>query len=207
MNKINSFISASILSFFSLHSTTSYSEENYLTVTSFLGSRINQDINDQKNDNVGKFSSELTEALALGWKYDTKSEGELLLSNSKQHFSMSGTTSSEMDVYVQYIQLGGKILFTNDSPLSTNIGIGMGITYFNPVDNDFEAKTALSGNMSVGARYQISDQLALRSDLRLYGTRFHTEKNLFCNDGNCLLSLDNSIYLQSELMLGIEYKF
>lgn len=181
-----------------------YAEDDYITVSAFLGTRINQDINNQGSTNNAELSSELTEAVAIGWKYDTKAEGELLLSNSKQHVSMEG---AELDTYVQYLHLGGKILFTNDSPFSTNIGIGAGITYFNPTDNTYDAKTTLSAHLSGGIRYQINNQFALKSDLRVYGSRFNTEENLFCNNDSCLIKLDNSFYIQTELMIGLEYKF
>lgn len=179
-------------------------EEDYITVSAFLGTRINQDINNQGSTNNAELSSELTESLSIGWKYDTKAEGELLFSNSKQHFSMTG---SELDTYVQYLHVGGKVLFTNDTPFSTNIGIGAGITYFNPSTSEYDAKTALSAHLSGGLRYQINQQFALRSDLRVYGTRFNTEKNLFCKNGSCLINLDDSFYLQTEILMGFEYKF
>jgi len=183
------------------------SAPEYFTISGFIGSRVNQDIQSHGSDEVASVSSELTEALTIGWQYDTKSEGELLLSHSKQHFSFSEESTADMDVDVQYLHIGGKILFTNPTPFSTNIGVGMGITYFNPNNQQYDPKTALSANLSGGLRYQLSPQFALRSDLRVYGTRFHTEKALFCDGNNCLLTLDNRFYLQTEVMLGVEYKF
>jgi len=185
-------------------SSSVYADEDYITVSAFLGSRINQDINNQGSSNNAELSSELTQALSIGWKYDTKAEGELLLSNSKQHLSMAGT---EFDTYVQYLHLGGKVLFTNETPFSTNIGIGAGITYFNPNTNEYDPKTALSAHLSGGLRYQINQQFSLKSDLRVYATRFNTENHLFCKEGNCLINLDDSFYLQTEILMGFEYKF
>lgn len=181
-----------------------YADEDYITVNAFLGSRINQDINNQGSTNNAELSSTLTEALSIGWKYDTKAEGELLFSNSKPHLSMSGV---EFDTYIQYLHLGGKVLFTNNTPFSTNIGIGVGITNFDPNTNQYDSKTALSAHLSGGLRYQISHHFALKSDLRVYATRFNTEKSLFCKNGNCLINLDDSFYLQTEILMGFEYKF
>jgi len=187
--------------------STFAAEEDYITVSAFLGTRINQDINDKNTNDVATLSSELTQAITIGWKYDTKAEGELLFSNSKQHLSMSGSSTTELDTYVQYLHLGGKVLFIDDSNFSSNIGIGAGITYFDPTNSDYNAKTALSAHLSAGLGYKITDQLSLRSDLRLYGTRFNTEKNLFCKDDGCLIKLDNSFYFQTEVLVGLEYKF
>lgn len=185
-------------------SSAVYANEDYITVSAFLGSRINQDINNQGSANNAELSSALTESLSIGWKYDTKAEGELLFSNSKPRLSMSGV---EFDTYVQYLHLGGKVLFTNETPFSTNIGIGAGITYFNPSTNQYNSKTALSAHLSGGLRYEINQHFALKSDLRVYATRFNTEKYLFCKNGNCLINLDSSYYLQTEILMGFEYKF
>lgn len=206
MKVIPSIFSASLLGL-CIFPSVAMAEEDYITISGYLGSRLNQDIESKGNSDVAELSSELTEVIAIGWKYDTKAEGELLLSNSKQHLSMSGNSTVELNTYVQYFHLGGKILFTNNSPFSTNIGVGAGITYFNPTNSDYKSKRVLSAHMSAGLRYQISESFALRSDLRVYGNRFHTEKSLFCNDDTCLLNLDNDIYLQAELATGFEFKF
>ena len=182
-------------------------EGDYITVSAFLGTRINQDINNKDTTEVATLSSELTQAIAIGWKYDTNAEGELLFSNSKQHLSMSGSSITGLDTYVQYLHLGGKVLFINNSNFSGDIGVGAGITYFNPINTEYDAKTALSAHLSAGLRYKITDQIALRSDLRLYGTRFNTEKNLFCKNNDCLIKLDDSFYFQTEVSMGLEYKF
>jgi len=182
-------------------------DDSYVTVTGFLGARLNQEIHDQASNSDASLSSGLTQAISIGWKYDTKAEGELLFSSSKQSVSISGDKQVNLTSYVQYLHLGGKILFTDNSPLSANIGLGVGITYFNPSQAQYDEKTALSANMSGGLRYQLSPSVALRSELRVYMTRFNTENHLFCSANNCLLELDGSVYLQSEMLMGIEYKF
>lgn len=204
--KITQYIfTISLLTICSIVSSASAEEGDYITISAFLGTRLNQDIDNRYGgNNDAKLSSELTEAFAIGWKYDTKAEGQLLFSNSKQEVSTSGI---KFDTYVQYLHLGGKVLFTNETPFSTNIGVGIGVTKFDPTDSRYNSKTALSAHMSGGIRYQINDNFALRSDLQLYATRFNGEKNLFCKSNECLVKLDNSFYFQTELLMGIEYKF
>jgi len=182
-------------------------DEGYITVTGFLGARINQDIDDQGSNSKAALGSAFAQALSIGWKYDTKAEGELLFSNSRQSVSITGEKQVNLNTDVQYIHLGGKILFTDNSPFSANIGLGAGITYFNPSQSQYQEKTALSANISGGLRYQLSPSLALRSELRVYATRFNTEKHLFCTANDCLLELDDGFYLQSEMLFGMEYKF
>lgn len=180
-------------------------KNDYITVTGYLGSRINKEIeNDDTNKKVD-VSSELTQAIALGWSYAKNSEGELLFSSSKQNFSSQD--DFDLDVYVQYLHVGGRIFFKNTTPFSSSIGLGMGGTYFNPSGSEYDAKLAFSASISGGIRYQLSKQFALRSDLRVYGTLLDTDNELFCANGGCLLNVSGSLYLEAELLTGLEYKF
>lgn len=178
---------------------------DYLIISTFLGSRINEDMKDQISGEKVTFSSELTQAIAIGWTYALNEEGELLFSNSKQRMSKQG--GNKQDVYVQYLHFGGKLLFTNSSPFSTSLGLGIGGTYFNPSGSHLDSDLAFSGNITGGIRYQINSQLALRGDLRFYGTLLNSNSTLFCDDNACLLTVDGDVYVQTELMAGIEFKF
>ena len=165
--------------------------EDYISVTAFLGARADVDSDDQADNDI-KFS----QAIALNWTYEENSEGELLFSNSRK-------TSQGVDIYVQYLHVGGRILFKNSSPLSTSIALGVGGTYFHPEGNTFDDDLAFSASMAVGLRYELDDNFALRSDLRVYGTLLDDDRELFCYDTEC----DDDQYLEAELLVGLEYKF
>lgn len=186
-------------------SNDSVLNDDYVTVTGYLGARLNQDI---KNDYSGQdvdISSELTQAISLGWYYAKNAEGELIFSNSKQNFSSAN--DFDIDVYVQYLHVGGRILFRTNSPFSSSIGLGMGATHFNPSGSRYDAKFAFSASASAGIRYQLTEQFALRSDLRVYGTLLENSDEMFCDNGSCLLDTSDHIYVDAELLAGIEYKF
>lgn len=180
--------------------------DDYITISGFLGSRISEDIN-LTEGGYAELSSELTEAIAIGWKYDRTSEGELLFSNSKQSLSLKNVDDAGMDVYVQYLHFGGKILFKDNSAFSTSIGLGIGATAFNPSGSQYSTEYVFSGNLTGGMRYQLNEKFALRGDLRVYGSLLNSESNLFCGNNQCLLTVDGEVYVQTELMAGIEYKF
>lgn len=184
---------------------------DYLSLSGFLGTRFSTDeLKDKDTEAKASFDSGFSQAIALGWDYERNSEGELLFSNSKQTMSMSDDSVTDLDVTVQYLQFGGRVLFKNSSPFSTSIGLGIGGTYFNP-SSGYESKLAFSGNISGGVRYQLTQQLALRGDLRVYGTLLNSSSSLFCQSGatdnSCILSIDGDVYVQADLMAGVEYKF
>ena len=204
-------IPALVLSTFSLPTIAESSPNqandinNYVTVTGYLGSRMNIDTENGYTNKEVDVSSELTQAIALGWSYAKNSEGELLFSSSKQNFSSEG--DFDLDVYVQYLHFGGRIFFKNSTPFSSSIGLGMGATYFNPSNDEYDDDFAFSTSISGGLRYQLNEQFALRSDLRLYATLLDDDNKLFCSNSGCLLNVSDNMYVEAELLAGIEYKF
>lgn len=181
---------------------------DYMTISGFVGSRFSSDeLKDKDTDATATFDSDISQAIALGWRYEQNSEGELLFSNSRQKMSMSDDSVTDLDIDVQYLHFGGRVMFKNNSPFSTSIGLGIGGTHFNP-GSGYDSEFALSGSISGGMRYELTEQLALRGDLRVYGTLLNSSSSLFCNgDNTCVLSIDGDVYVQADLMAGLEYKF
>lgn len=181
--------------------------KDYITLTGSLGYRYSDGIKDDDGKDVD-ISSDFSQSLALGWAYERNSEGELLFSNSKHSLVVETDSGSDvdLDLYIQYLHIGGRVLFTNNSPFSTSIGLGIGGTYINP-SNGYDSELKFSGNISGGIRYQLSDQFALRGDLRVFGTVLSSDNKYICQNGDCLINLNNNMYVQTELMAGIEYKF
>ena len=170
---------------------------DYITVTGFLGSRLNLSDDDGAGKNVLGDNLSFSQAIALNWNYKENSEGELLFSNSLH-------TDGDKDIYIQYLHVGGRILFTNTSPFSTSIALGLGGTYINPKGDLYESNLAFSASMAAGIRYQFTDQLAFRSDLRVYATLLregHSES--FCSGTGC----SDGYLIEGEILTGLEYKF
>ena len=196
-------ISAVVLSTFSipvlaerLVSAEPYTND-YVTVTGFLGSRLNLHDDNGAGEHVLDNNLDFSQAIALNWNYKENSEGELLFSNSLR-------TDDDQDIYIQYLHVGGRILFTNTSPFSTSIALGLGGTYINPEGNTYESSFAFSASMAAGIRYQFTDQLAFRSDLRVYATLLregHSES--FCSGTGC----SDGYLIEGEILTGLEYKF
>ena len=197
------FITAIALSSFALPALaeTPETKESYLgdyvKVTAFLGAKLDIETDDGTNSDYRDESTRFSQAIALNWAYAKNAEGELLFSNSLR-------TGNINEHYIQYLHIGGRILFRNTTPFSTSIALGAGGTYINPTNND-DADTALSGSMAVGARYKLNEQFALRSDLRVYGTLLREGHNesLCSTTTTC----KNGYFLEAELLAGVEYTF
>ncbi|WP_181817668.1 MULTISPECIES: outer membrane beta-barrel protein [unclassified Psychromonas] len=170
---------------------------DYISITGFLGSRIDLDYDDGTDINDPDDGARFAQAIALNWSYKENSEGELLFSNSVR-------SSGDTDIYLQYLHFGGRILFQDISPFSTSIALGVGGTHILPDDDDYSSAYAFSASAAVGMRYQLNQHFALRSDFRVYGTLLregHTES--FCSGEDCA----DGYLIEAELLAGIEYKF
>lgn len=169
--------------------------DNYVKLTGFLGASLEIDRDDGTGEHDSDSSVDFSQALALNWAYAESAEGELFFSNTRK--------ADDVDMYVQYLHVGGRILFKNTTPFSTSIALGVGGTYFNPEGNDQDDELAFSASMAAGVRYQLSDNVALRSDLRVYGTLLREGHEIFCEQTEC----SDGTYVEAQLLAGVEYKF
>ncbi|WP_022942082.1 outer membrane beta-barrel protein [Psychromonas hadalis] len=180
--------------------------DDFVAISVYLGGRYSEDLTDSDTGQSAEISNNFAQALALSWYYGRNTEGELLYSNSKQDFTMSDKNISTK-IYISYLHFGGRVNFVNESPFSTSIGLGIGATFFVPDESQYDNDMALSGNITGGMRYELSDQWALKADLRVFGTVLQNDSSLFCGNNQCLVNLDGEVYVQTELMAGVEYKF
>ncbi|GLS89113.1 hypothetical protein GCM10007916_01800 [Psychromonas marina] len=180
--------------------------DDFIALSAYLGGRYSEDLKDSDTGEKADIGNNFSQALALSWYYDRNKEGELLYSNSKQDLSISGKDINT-DIYISYLHFGGRINFVNEGPLSTSFGLGIGATFFIPDDSQYDNDVALSGNITGGVRYALNQHWAIKADLRVYGTVLNNNSSLFCSNNTCLIELDGDIYVQTELMAGIEYKF
>lgn len=182
--------------------------DDFVAVSAYLGGRISEDLKTTEAGHKAEVDNDFAQALALSWYYGRNTEGELLYSNSKQHISISdGVDSDSTSMYVSYLHFGGRVNFVNQSPFSTSLGLGLGATFFVPDDSGYDNDIAFSGSISGGMRYELNPQWALKADLRVYGTVIKNNSSLLCRESTCYVKLAGDIFVQTELMAGVEYKF
>ena len=185
---------------------TENANDPFIAVTGYLGARYSDDFNDSRNDQQVSVNNDFSQALAVSWFYDRNAEGELLYSTSEHSVKASGSSvSGNTKMRTHYLQFGGRVWFTNNTPFATSIGLGIGASVFDA--KNYGSEVFFSGNITGGMRYKLSNNWALKADLRLYGTVLNSNSTVFCNNNQCLIDLDNDVYVQAEVMGGIEYKF
>jgi hypothetical protein len=179
----------------------------YVAISAYLGGRVANDLDIETNQDA-RISNDFAQALAVNWYYGRNQETELFFSNSKHTLSLTdGTKNASTDIYFSYLHFGGKVLFPTEGALLTSVGLGIGATFFLPDESKYDKDIALSGNINAGLRYELNPQWALRGDIRLYGTVLNSNNSFFCSNEGCLVKVQGEVYVETELMTGIEYKF
>ncbi|MEH6452485.1 MAG: outer membrane beta-barrel protein [Psychromonas sp.] len=208
MRNINySVIAVTLLSLpLSSYAAADSTSPEYVAVSAYLGSRISNDLETDGEQDI-KISNDSAQAIAVNWYFARNQETELFFSNSKHSMLVNNETeNTSTDIYFSYLHFGGKLLF-GEGPFTTSIGLGLGATFFIPDDSKYDKDIALSGNINAGIRYELNPQWALRGDIRLYGTVLNSNNSFFCSNEGCLVKLKGDVYVETELMAGIEYKF
>lgn len=177
---------------------------DFIAISVFLGGRYSDDLTDLDTEQEANFDNSGAQAIALSWHYDQDAEGELFYSNAKQTVTVSSVSA---DLDISYLHFGGRLHFVNNTPFSTSVGLGIGATFFIPDASQYDNEVALSGSISFGARYQLSQRWALKTDFRAYATVQDNNSSLICEDNQCLIDIDAEAFLQVELMAGIEFRF
>jgi len=181
-----------------------YGNKNTIGITAYLGERYSENIRDKDTQTKAYISNDFSQALAISWSQNNRVEAELFYSISNHNLTI---TDIDTDLYISYLHLGGKTNLINRGPFSTSIGAGIGATFFNPDESQYDSETDFSGNINLGARFQLSPNLALKADLRLYGTVINSHSALLCHHNQCVIDIDGDLYVQTSLMAGIEFKF
>ena len=188
------------------------SSANAASITPFAGQHFGSSFDTQADENTNEsveLSDESSVGLLLTWDYDPGRETEILISHSQQDLEISTSTSldEEIETDVTYFHFGGRVWYRQDKAIQTSLSGGIGASYFDAADDAFDSELKASVHLGLGAKYMISEKLAIRGDVRVYGTFFDSDHSVQCEQGTCLVHLKSELYIQTEVAVGLEFRF
>jgi hypothetical protein len=176
-------------------------------LTPYAGQRFRSSFSPDSDAHVD-LSDDSTAGFSVNWDHGPDAEGEVLVSISEQVLEIEqGTTQYAIPTDVAYLHFGGRLWFNQDKPIQTSVSGGIGASYFDSEDNVFDSQLKASMHFALGARYRISETLAIRGDVRLFGTFFDSDYVIRCIGGACQINMKSEIYTQTEVVLGLEFRF
>ena len=176
-------------------------------ITPYAGQRFGSSFTSESDANVD-LSNESTAGFSVNWDYGPDAEGEILVSISEQVLEIDqGTTLYAIPTDVSYFHLGGRLWFNQDKPIQTSVSGGIGASYFDSDDSAFDDELNASMHLALGARYRITEAVAIRGDIRVFGTLFNSDYLIRCIGGACQIKMKSQIYTQTEVVVGLEFRF
>jgi hypothetical protein len=178
-------------------------------VTPLIGYRFGGDFDTTRNkvDNRIELSEEISYGLLTAWSFDQKRQGEFLISHYNTNFSAADDfTVSNSGLGITYAHIGGNVPIS-EGQIPFYITGGLGLTHLAPKDDQLSNETRFSVNVGLASRIELSERISLRLDSRVYGTFFNSESAIFCDVETCAVYISSDIWFQTEVSVGITYRF
>lgn len=140
--------------------------------------------------------------LAFSWQDSPTGQGQVLVNYISRDFT-ENTNQTTQSFDTIYAHFNGVALFKERNYI-TSVGFGIGGTYF---DSDYDSGIYPSITASLGTRYEFSNSLALITELRLYATLTDEDESVFCDGENCIAHFDSAVWLDSQISIGLAYRF
>ncbi|MFT4520177.1 MAG: opacity protein-like surface antigen [Halioglobus sp.] len=200
----NSFIAALLLLLFSSNlyaDITLYVTESYRDGGEFEDYFTGRNLSvDSSNATAFIISKAVNKAQSVEFTYSYQST-ELSFNNNRKLF----------DVDISYFHLGGTNQIAKTDRVEAYVVGGLGATYFSP-DSGYSSETRFSFSLGLGAKYNITERLVLRSDIKFFSTLLNSGSGIFCGGssgggGGCSVAVSGSTANQFEAGVGLGYKF
>lgn len=167
-----------------------------------FGQSWSPDIDSSINEQSIELDSGTNIGFSFSWQDSPNGQGQILVNTVSYDF-VSDTDQTQQSLDVTYAHFNGVALFKQESYITT-VSIGIGGANF---DSGFNNELYASATVSVGTKYQISDNLSVFTEIRGYATLVDEEDNLFCQGEVCHGQFENSLWLDANISIGLSFKF
>lgn len=182
----------------------------FVQVVPYAGGRAGGGFEDADSGAERDLDSSASLALALELRYDQGDDRFWQLWYSRQDSGVD-TGTSDLDVDVEYLHIGGTVPIDSQGRVHTYLAAGIGATRFTPSGPDLDDRTRFSMSLGLGLAVPVSPRVALRVEARGYLTMMDTDTAIFCRSddgqGFCSIVASGSSLFQAELLAGIAVAF
>jgi hypothetical protein len=200
------FRSAKVFSFFAYFLTLSLSTNvmaKDLEFSLFGGQMYSSDLTSKNNTLSVDSGSNI--GFAIAWQ-DTsqgqKGQGQIMFNRVSHDFKNSDNQQAE-SLDVNYLHFNGVAQFRQQHYVTT-VSIGVGAAYF---DTKYDEILAPSMTVALGTRYEISENLAIITEVRAYVSLTEEDEDVFCANGSCDIQFDDTLWVETNISIGLAYRF
>ncbi len=197
--KVNSRLKSFAIIFSLLSSTTALAES--LEMSAMVGQMYSSDLSATDSSSIN-VDAGTNIAIGIAWQENVNGQGQILLNRVSHDFTSENNTSDSLDII--YAHFNGVALFRQQNYVTT-MSLGIGGAYFDATSGSEELYP--SANVSLGTRYEISDSMAIVTELRAYATLIDKGDAMFCQQDICHANFENSLWIDTTISVGIAIKF
>ena len=140
--------------------------------------------------------------LAIAWQDTPNGQGQILI-NTVSHDYRSDLDNETYSLDIYYAHFSGVAQFRQQNYVTT-VSLGAGGAYF---DTDVGEELYPSLTAAIGTRYELSENVALVTELRAYATLTDDDDNVFCYQDTCGAAFDGAVWMDTAISVGVAYKF
>ena len=173
-----------------------------LEITPFIGQMVSSDLISSQDDLDLTVNGANNYGLAIAWQDSPKGQGQILI-NTVSHDFISTNDLQKHSFDVTYLHFSGVAQFRQQKYVTT-VSLGVGGTYFD-TENKEEIYPSLT--IAFGTRYELSKSFAIVTELRGYASYIEEDNQLFCQGTTCHALLENTMWLEGSISVGVAFKF
>ncbi|MBA6396954.1 hypothetical protein [Colwellia sp. BRX10-4] len=173
-----------------------------IEITPFIGQMFSADLINSQNGTDLVVTDDKNYGLAIAWQDSPNGQGQILL-NTVSHDFVSSSDLQEHSFDITYLHFSGVTQLKQQNYVTT-ISLGIGATYF---ETDSKDEIYPSLTMAFGTRYELSKNVALVTELRGYASYIEEDNQLFCQESICHALLEDGLWLDGSISVGLAIKF
>lgn len=171
-------------------------------VSTFLGQMYSSDLTGNSAENTLSVDAGGNFGIAVAWQDSPNGQGQIML-NVVSHDFKSEVTEQDHSLDIMYAHFNGIAQFRQQSYVTT-VSLGLGGAYF---DSDVSEELYPSATVAFGTRYEFSERVAIVTELRGYATLVDDDDNMFCENDICHAQFKDSLWMESNISIGLAIKF
>lgn len=198
----NTLLPTAFLAFALLPLSVSASDTSKWEFSAHFGQSWASDLDATQSDGTVAIDDGNNVGLAIAWHDSPNGLGQVML-NLVSHDYVSDIDQQSYNLDISYLHFNGVALFKQASYVTT-VALGLGGAQF---DTSFNEKFYPSATVAIGTRYEFSNNLSFITELRAYGSLVDEEDKLFCQGDNCHARFESSLWVETNISIGIAYRF
>ena len=174
-------------------------------ITPYVGWRTSSSLEEETTGATINLDETSGYGLLLSAKKDSRTDYDLLFSRQDTELRLTTSPGASEKLSIRYLHIGGTVFYEADK-LRPFVSGGLGITHISPANTLFSSETKFSMSIGGGVEAPFHERVALRLEVRGYGTVVESGGSILCS-GGCIAHFKGELFWQVEALAGLSFAF